>query len=246
MTDENEEYIETITDVEEFQAGLKRMNHTQLGIFCVENDIPVAVDKTQFKGVIIKKILTYISKDPDKKEKETKKDLNQELRVDMENIERELSVYDKEDLKIFIKREYLAVQVTQRMGKEYILKMILKAIKERKKKKIKKLTQKESVLGHPEGTVEAYLDEWIFQGSMICEMVEGLLKEKFAFTEKEAYDIVNKHIEYLPREKGIVIILTLQPDPKRNHAVAMVTDDKRGSLTGNRLKSLQSRKKKII
>ncbi len=245
MTDENEEYIESETDTEEFEGFLKRMNHTQLGVFCVENDIPVAVDKTQFKGVIIKKILTYISgKDPDKKETETKKDLNQELRVDMENVERELSVYDKEDLKIFIKREYLAVQVTQRMGREYILKAILKAVKERKKKKIEKLTQKESVLGHPEGTVEAYLDEWIFQGSMICEMAEGLLKEKFAFTEKEAYGIVNKHIEYLPQEKGIVIILTLQPDPKRNHAVAMANE--KIELTEKRLAYLRSRKKKII
>ena len=241
------EYEETITNTEEFQEFLKRMNKTQLGEFCMDNDIPVTVDKTQFKGVIIKKILAYISgEDPDKKETESKSDLNQELRVDMENIEKELSVYDKEDLKVFIKKEYLAVQVTQRMGKEYILKMILKAVKERKKKKIKKLTQKESVLGHPEGTVEAYLDEWIFQGSMICEMAEGLLKEGFVETEKEAYDMVNKHIKYLPQEMGIVIILTLQPDPKRNHAVAMITDDKRGLAVGGRLKYLQSRKKKII
>lgn len=249
MTDE---YEETITNTEEFQEFLKRMNHTQLGEFCVDNNIPVTVDKTQFKGIIIKKILAYISKeDPDKKETESKRDLNKELKVDLENIERELSVYDKEDLKIFIKKEYLPVQITQRMSKEYILKAILKAVKERKKKKIKKLTQKNSVLGHPEGTIEAYLDEWIFQGSMICEMAEGLLQKEFGEiefvkTEEWAYQTVNKHLKYLSQEKGIVIMLTLQPDPKRNHAVAMVTDDQRGLAVGGRLKYLQSKKKKII
>jgi hypothetical protein len=241
----NDEYEETITNTEEFEIFLKRMNKTQLGEFCEDNDIPVTVDKTQFKGVIIKKILAYISgKDPDKKETESKKDLNLELKVDLENIERELSVYDKEDLKIFIKREYLPVQVTQRMSKEYILKMILKAVKERKKKKIKKLTQKESVFGHPEGSIEAYLDEWIFQGSMICEMAEGLLKEGWAEDEEEAYDKVNKHIEYLSQEKGIVVILTLRPDPKRNHAVAMANE--KIELTEKRLEYLHSRKKRII
>ncbi|KKN04836.1 hypothetical protein LCGC14_1093310 [marine sediment metagenome] len=247
MTDETDEYKESETNMEEFQVFLKRMNKTELGEFCLQNNIPVTVDKTQFKGVIIKKILAYISKeDPDKKETESKRDLNQELKVDLENVERELSAYDKDDLKVFIKREYLPVQVTQRMSKEYVLKAVLKAVKEKKKKKIEKLTQKNSVLGHPEGTVEAYLDEWIFQGSMICEMVKGLLKEGFVETEKEAYETVNKHIEYLPQEMGIVIILTLQPDPKRNHAVAMITDDKRGLAVGGRLKYLQSRKKRII
>ena len=244
MTDE---YEETITNTEEFEGFIKRMNHTQLGVFCVENDIPVTVDKTQFKGVIIKKIMAYISnEDSDKKETESKNDLNKELKTDLENIEKELSVYDKEDLKVFIKRERLPVQVSQRMSKEYILKIILKAVRERKKKKIKKITQKNSVLGHPEGTVEAYLDEWIFQGSIVQEMAEGLLKEGFVDTEKEAYDMVNKHIKYLPQEMGIVIMLTMQPDPKRNHAVALVTDDKRGLAVGGRLKYLQSRKKKII
>ncbi len=246
MTNENE-YKESETTLEEFEVFLRRMNHTQLGVFCVENNIPVTVDKTQFKGVIIKRILAYISgKDPNKKETESKRDLNIELKADMENIERELSVYDKEDLKAFIKREYLPVQVTQRMGKEYVLKAVLKAVKERKKQKIKKLTQKKSVFDHPEGTVEAYLDEWIFQGSIIQEMSEGLLKEGFVTDEEEAYKTVNDHLIYLSQEKGIVIILTMQPDPKRNHAVAMVTDDKRGSLTGRRLEYLQSRKKKII
>ena len=251
MADENE-YEEIITNTEEFRGFLKRMNSTQLGIFCVENDIPVTVDKTQLKGVIIKKIMTYISgEDSSKKETESKKDLNQELKVDMENVERELRAYEKEDLKIFIKREYLPVQVSQRMSKEYILKSILKAVKERKKEKIKKQTQKNSVLGHPEGTIKAYLDEWIFQGSTVQEMAEGLLKKdfggiEFVETEEQAYQIVKEHIEYLPQEMGIVIMLTMQPDPKRNHAVAMITDDQRGALTEIRLKSLQSRKKKII
>ncbi len=247
MTDETDEYEETITNTEEFEGFIKRMNHTQLGVFCVENNIPVTVDKTQFKGVIIKKIMSYISnEDSDKKETESKSDLNKELKTDLENIEKELSVYDKEDLKVFIKRERLPVQVSQRMSKEYILKIILKAVRERKKKKIKKITQKNSVLGHPEGTIEAYLDEWIFQGSIVQEMAEGLLKEGFVDTEDEAYDLVNKHIDYLPQEMGIVIMLTMQPDPKRNHAVALVTDDKRGLAVGGRLKYLQSRKKKII
>lgn len=207
---------------------LKRMNKSQIKLFCDKNDIPVVVDPTKVKKEVIKKILSFISPIKEKKGK-GKRELNKYLEEELLIARFELNEYDKEDLKAFIRKEFLPVRVTSRMDKEYILEAILKAMKNKKKAVIEKLLQKKSIFGHKEGTVKAFLDERFYKGSIMEEMAKDIVLKSFADTEDDAYRIIKDHIDYLPSEKGIILMLTLKPNPIKNHVVAMFDrEDKRG------------------
>lgn len=236
MSNENEN--ENEEPQEEFLKLLKYMNTTELGEFCHDNNIPVVVDKTKLKGVVIKQIVSFISGNSDEKKAETetsREDLQEKFKQDMEDIEFKLIEYSKEDLKVFVKKEHLSLYITSRMGKRFILEKVLLLIKKRNEERIKKSLQKKSLFGHLKGTVEACLDELIYEGSTIKEMSQGLLEESLVDTIKESVKTVKDYIEYLPREKGIVVILTMKPDPIENHAVALFdAADGRGYRKGKK------------
>lgn len=226
---------------ESFYKYLKALNKTEISEFCAENKIPFEIDLSRPKKESIEKIMGYIS--PVKKKKpETRRSLYKKLKEEIKNVRLELIEYDKEDLKAFIKKEHLKVYITPRMGRAYILEAILEVVETKKKETIDKSLQKKSVFGHKVGTVQACLDEMLYDGSRIKEMVQEVLNKSFTDNEDIAHQIVTEHIQYLPPEKGIVLIVTMQPDPNNTQVVAMFGKTIVGANTGINFRG----KKKII
>lgn len=79
-----------------------------------------------------------------------------------------------------------------------------------------------SIFGHRVGSVKAVMDRRFHEGVLIENLIEELM-DKFEMIkdEKQAYRLIKNHIFYLPKKRRISIILTLTPDPERNHVVGV-------------------------